>query len=315
MIKNVEVPDLVRDGTLHCIVSISGGKDSTAAALALREADVPFRMVFADTGWEAPETYAHLEYLRDRLGPIEVVGVEGGMIARIRYRAGFPSRMQRWCTRELKIEPLREYHDRVEATDGIETCCVMGVRAAESAARANLSPFVDEPVGNRSWGGWVWRPILAWSIEDVLAIHHRHGVEVNPLYRLGHGRVGCWPCIFANKEQVRLMAELAPDRVDLIRRLESEVTQIRRSRNAERPGRYKHEVYSFFQAGAGRLGVTPIDNVVDWSRTTHGGKQYALFQTPSDGCMLWGACDPPSAQPDPEEDDSESARAQEARRA
>lgn len=28
----IDVPDLVRDGTLLCIVSMSGGKDSTATA-------------------------------------------------------------------------------------------------------------------------------------------------------------------------------------------------------------------------------------------------------------------------------------------
>jgi 3'-phosphoadenosine 5'-phosphosulfate sulfotransferase (PAPS reductase)/FAD synthetase len=289
------VPDMVRRGDLTCVVSVSGGKDSTAVALALREAGVPFRMVFADTGWEAPETYAHMDYLRAKLGTIDVVGVPGGMVERIRHRAGFPARMQRWCTHELKIEPLRAYHDALEQRESVETCCVMGVRADESPARAQLVPFYDEPSGERSWGGWVWRPILHWSIADVLAIHHRHGIQVNPLYRLGHGRVGCWPCIFANKEQVRLLAEHAPERVALIRELEFEVIQIRAKRNSEKPGRYKHAGGSFFQSNAGRAGFTPIDDVVAWSRTTRGGKQYPLLQpAPSGGCMLWGACDPPS---------------------
>src|SRR5208337_2449618 len=105
----IEVPELVRDGSLVAVVSVSGGKDSTACALALREAGVRYRMVFADTGWEAAETYAHLDHLRVKLGPIDVVGVEGGMTAKIRQRAGFPARMQRWCTRELKLAPLRDY--------------------------------------------------------------------------------------------------------------------------------------------------------------------------------------------------------------
>lgn len=291
----IDVPALVRDGELTVVVSISGGKDSTACALALREAGVPFRMVFADTGWEAPETYGHLDHLRAKLGPIDAVGVPGGMVGRIRHRAGFPARMQRWCTRELKIEPLRAYHDALEA-QGMETACVMGIRAAESEARSKLAEFVDEPPGDRSWGGWVWRPILRWSVADVLAIHHRHTVEVNPLYRLGHGRVGCYPCIFANKEQVRLLAEHSPDRIEEIRALEVEVVAAREQRNRETPGRYKHAAGSFFQSNAGRDGFTPIGEVVEWSRTDRGGRQLPLLPlAPTDGCMLWGACDPPVA--------------------
>jgi 3'-phosphoadenosine 5'-phosphosulfate sulfotransferase (PAPS reductase)/FAD synthetase len=291
---SIEVPPLVASGDLTCIVSISGGKDSTACALALREAGISFRMVFADTGWEAPETYAHLDHLRERLGPIDVVGVEGGMVAKIRHRAGFPARMQRWCTRELKLEPLRAYHDRVEAAENVETCSVMGVRGAESESRSKMEPFVDEPVGDRSWGGWIWRPILRWSVEDVLAIHHRHGVKVNPLYKLGHGRVGCYPCIFANKEQVRLLAEHAPWRVDEIRQLEDEVVAIRQERNRQTPGRYEDVRGSFFQSTA-RNGFTPIEEVVLWARTDRGGRQLPLLPpAPTEGCARWGMCEPPT---------------------
>lgn len=98
---------------LQVVASVSGGKDSTALILALREAEIPARYVFADTGWEAPETYEYLVTLRARLGiTIDVVRCKtGGMRESVRARAGFPGRMQRWCTKELKLEPLRAYHD------------------------------------------------------------------------------------------------------------------------------------------------------------------------------------------------------------
>ena len=96
----------------HCkndlvIASMSGGKDSTALAIALQEAAIPFIAVFADTGWEATETYEHLGVIERALGiTIHRVGFPGGMRAKVLGRAGFPARMQRWCTPELKIKPL-----------------------------------------------------------------------------------------------------------------------------------------------------------------------------------------------------------------
>lgn len=279
----IDVPELARE--LPLIVSMSGGKDSTATALALREAGLPFRMAFADTGWEAPETYAHLDYLRGVIGPIDVVRADRMMVDAIRHRAGFPGRMQRWCTQELKVQPLRRYHDAI----GADTISVVGVRASESAARAALPAWEDDA----RWGGYIWRPIISWTVEDVLAIHHRHNVEIHPLYQRGHDRVGCYPCIYATKGEIRLIAEHALERIAEIRALEIECTELRVTRNAEQPGRYTHAQASFFQT---RHGVEPmtIDDVVQWARTDHGGRQLPLLPEPPDGgCFRWGMCESP----------------------
>ena len=167
--------------------------------------------MFADTGWEAPETYEYLDLLRARLGiTIDVVrDLGGGMRARIRQRAGFPARKQRWCTRTLKIEPLRAYHDTVIAELGNDTtrCAMRIAQLRKSASRAKMPEWADDD----EWGGYTWRPLIAWSVADVIAIHHRHAIPMNPLYLRGHDRVGCFPCVYANKEEIRLIAMHAPD--------------------------------------------------------------------------------------------------------
>lgn len=281
----VRPPEL--DG-LDVIASVSGGKDSTALMLALREAEIPFTAVFADTGWEAPETYAYLDVLRARLGEVYVVKGKRQMIEAIRHRAGFPARMQRWCTRELKIDPLRDFHDEHMKRTGRETVSAMGVRAEESASRAKMPVVADDD----DWGGWVWRPLLTWAVQDVIALHHRHGVPMNPLYEQGFDRVGCFPCIFARKEEIRLLPD---DRVDLIASLETEMTEERARRNALEEGRYAVCVATFFQTrdrkNAGAMG---IHDIVAWSRTERGGRQLPLLQpVPTGGCMRWGTCEAP----------------------
>lgn len=278
------------------IASVSGGKDSTALMLALKEASIPYRAVFADTGWEADDTYRYLHTLRGLIGPIDVVRAKRDMREEIRHRAGFPARMQRWCTRKLKLEPLRAYHDSVAAETNRETVNTMGIRSEESNARSRMLIWDDSD----EWGGYVWRPLLNWSIKDVIDIHHRHGVPLNPLYLAGHDRVGCYPCIFARKDEIRLTAEHDPRRIDEIYALEEEVTAERARRNAEQPGRYAYPMATFFQTRNRKHGgAMGIRDVVAWSQTDHGGKQLPLLQSvPQGGCMRWGTCEAPPRRED-----------------
>ena len=263
-------------------------------------------------GWEAAASY---QYLREDLprvvGPItwlrreidiepdlaplvakyeDRLGHYSAMVRRVLKYANMPSGAQRWCTTKLKLAPARRYF----LSRSFEPVNVVGIRAQESHKRATMtehdwSAKLDAPV---------WRPIIAWTLDDVIAIHQRHNVSPNPLYFSGQTRVGCWPCIFARKSEIRSLAELDPGRVELIAELERDVQQLRDQRALTEAGKWKHSAAAacdaaWFKARLGSGGTWPIARVVEWSRTARGGRQFELFASaPRDsGCVRWGMCD------------------------
>lgn len=64
------------------LLSVSGGKDSTALLLHAIERGVEFRCCFADTGHEHPDTYEYLSYLESALG-ITIERAKADFTARI----------------------------------------------------------------------------------------------------------------------------------------------------------------------------------------------------------------------------------------
>ena len=285
------------------IASVSGGKDSTAVSLYLTEQGIEHERVFSDTGWEAQETYDYLRGpLTAAIGPITEIRPPLQMEDLIRKKAMFPSRVRRFCTEELKVKPLFSYFfARMQETGKAAINCV-GIRAQESASRAVMP---ERDGYNDKRGSFdIWRPILHWTVEDVIAIHHRHGLRPNPLYLAGASRVGCWPCIHSRKAEIKFIADHDPSRIDLLVALEDEITQAADAR-AEAKGVVNVNPRTFFpgvgpESMGGRAGAMPILDVVEWARTGKGGRQMMLFDAsdPDEGCMRWGMCEHPT---EPEE--------------
>ena len=273
------------------VASVSGGKDSAAMCLWLQEQGIEHRRVFADTGWEHPLTYEYLRGpLTKALGPIdEVRNTKGGMEDFVlRHKQVFPSRVMRFCTQELKVRPLVAYVSGVQDEAG-EVVSAVGIRAAESEARSKMPEW--------EWGDDfdcdVWRPLLRWTEQEVIDIHHRHGLAPNPLYLKGATRVGCWPCIFARKAEIKLLADISPERIDRIRELEAEVAKAQNARAAAK-GEVRARPHStfFYGRSADSNGQTGIDDAVAWARTGKGGRQYDLIeQDQPEGCVRWGLCE------------------------
>jgi 3'-phosphoadenosine 5'-phosphosulfate sulfotransferase (PAPS reductase)/FAD synthetase len=280
------------------VASVSTGKDSAAMSLWLTEQGIEHDRIFLDTGWEAGETYEHLEYLRHVLGPIETLRGAMTMEEVVVKKGMFPSRTRRFCTEELKVKPAIAYlNARVAA--GEDVINAVGIRAGESKARAKMTEWE----WSKDFDCEVWRPIIRWTEAEVVEIHTRHGVRPSPLYLMGAGRVGCFPCIFARKSEIRLIAEKRPEQIVRIRKLEERV-QAERAARALAKGEEPGNPPTFFQAPIrdedGKRKCIPIDDVVAWSRTLRGGetedRQEELFARGDEGCMRWGLCETSSTK-------------------
>ncbi len=268
------------------VASISGGKDSAALSLWLTEQGIEHDRLFADTGWEHPATYEYLRGpLTEKLGTItEVRSHLGGMADVVRKRMMFPGRLRRFCTQEFKIRPIARWCKKSD----VELVNAIGVRAAESRARAGL-PRWDVAAG---FDSELWRPLIDWTEQDVIKMHQRHGLAPNPLYLRGAARVGCWPCIFSRKREIALVAKLSPERIDLIRQLEQEIGDGAEARMAA-DGKFRNRPTFFHPRGLNSdcNDFVPIDEVVEWARTAHGGRQMLLLDTEPAGCVRWGMCE------------------------
>jgi 3'-phosphoadenosine 5'-phosphosulfate sulfotransferase (PAPS reductase)/FAD synthetase len=301
------------------IISISGGKDSLATALLAIERDAEnIQMVFADTGNEHKLTYDYIEYLQGALDlPINRVssnfdeqiakkreyilenwakdGVPEDHIKRAVeilkptgnpfldlciWKGRFPSTRRRFCSQFLKHEPLDRFmRDNLLVYD--EVYSWQGVRRDESPGRAKLAEEEDHPTEQ----GLIWyRPILDWKADDVFAIARKHGIDPNPLYKQGMGRVGCMPCIHATKGETFEIARRFPEELERLAEWESIVSMAS-----------KRGASTFFDARVTNrhLGLDPItkDNVhlvtpethgvrvyIDWSKTARGGRQFDLLK-------------------------------------
>ncbi len=188
----------------------------------------------------------------------------------------FPSRKAKFCTEDLKIEPLL-YSRRPILNAGGVTVDWVGERALESQARAR-KPMLER---QRSLGGGTRitsRPIMHWTAADVFAIAKRHGIRPNPLYLIGASRVGCWPCINSQKGEIALVAKHTPEIIDRLRQWERLVSMVSR-RDCGGDGTWA----TFFPADKvpGDLddwSRGAIDKVVAWTETSRGGRQFDMIQ-------------------------------------
>ena len=312
------------------MVSVSGGKDSTATLLLALERGVKnIHCVFADTGNEHELTYSYLDYLESRLD-IKIQRVKPDFTAQLErkrtktmekwrndgvseqyieraiaalkptgnpfldmclWKGRFPSSKARFCTEELKVNPITDIAvwPLLKQYDTIESW--QGIRWDESRARAN---YVErEGIEPDALRVFAYRPILSWSADQVFEYHRKHNVEWNPLYEKGMGRVGCMPCINSRKGELSSIAKQFPEVIERLREWEHLVSQSSKRGSStffaavNDPTVNSNDEISHKTHG--------IDRMVDWSNTSRGGRQKELIATDAEegaSCRsIYGLCE------------------------
>ncbi|MBK1693557.1 phosphoadenosine phosphosulfate reductase [Chromatium weissei] len=181
--------DTTSNRPVRHLLGLSGGKDSSALAIYLRDKIPEMEYFFADTGAELPETLAYIDLLEDYLGkPIARLNSERDFEYYLKYHNNYlPSAQQRWCTVNLKLIPFEVFAGNDEVISYIAIRADEPSRSGYVSKKSNIKtsmPFRDDGINK----------------EDVFDILESSGLGV-PKYYDWRSRSGCYFCFFQKKEE------------------------------------------------------------------------------------------------------------------
>ena len=191
------------------VVSLSGGKDSTAMTLRLIEEKRPIDLIlFCDTGLEFPQMYEHLKKLEQYIGR-KITYLKAVHSFEYYFSEYMPKRKNpdlrqykgnswagphnRWCTGLLKTRVVNAYLKELKKEyDVIE---YIGIAADEYKRIKNgCYPLVE-------WG---------MTEKDCLGYCYERGFDWGGLYHMFH-RVSCWCCPLQAISELRKLYEHFPE--------------------------------------------------------------------------------------------------------
>jgi len=182
------------------ILGLSGGKDSTALAIYMKDRVPEMEYFFCDTEKELDETYDYLSKLQQYLcKPIVRLKYDGlGFDQILKLKNGYlPSPQVRWCTELLKIKPFERY------VGDAPVISYIGIRADEMSRKGYIStkpniiarfPFIDDGIKQA----------------DVSRILEQSGLGF-PEYYEWRSRSGCYFCFYQQRREWVGLLEKHPD--------------------------------------------------------------------------------------------------------
>jgi len=103
--------------------------------------------------------------------------------------------------------------EEIAAALNLQSAVPIDITNAYYLADAFILPLVQRAV-------WEARQECAWTAAGVFGLLERHGLPANPLYKLGAGRVGCFPCVLTRHAELRRLGAMLPEVWDRIAELE-----------------------------------------------------------------------------------------------
>jgi len=222
------------EGWNHWVVAFSGGKDSTSVLIIALEAALEgpplerLDIVYCDTGVEMPPVRDGAVSFLEKLRSMEKLNGLPLHFHHLRPRPeesfwvcllgrGYPPphRLFRWCTRRLKILPVRRALDSIYQPG--KSMTITGVRFGESADRNYRLGYACGRGGECGHGVWFqegkrmkigvmapiayWSECMVWDFLKVYAPALEYDVSHLGVYLGRRLRFGCWMCTVVKEDK------------------------------------------------------------------------------------------------------------------
>lgn len=250
------------------IVFTSCGNDSVALIQwCLNNKVKDLNIAYSNTKWGSDwwdERVRLVKHWVEKSGGVFHTIESEGFEALCKRKKAFPTNGMGFCSYELKIKPAQEWLETIDPEK--DAVCYTGVRRCESARRASWPEWVEE--SENHGGRSLHSPLVRHddAMRDEL-------ITQTPFPILPHRSMECFPCINANKADIRLLDITAIEKVE---RLEAEIDALKLN-DGER----------FMFRSKKCRGAKGIRQVVDWANSAHGkyeSDQQEMFSCESGFC-------------------------------